>query len=107
MKVASKISVLAAVTALLGSAPAIANGQPAGICPEKGTHSLSLLDIANLEENPEATVGASANVLMRFDANGDGYACGVLTCTLCPVNAPFCHQVCIVRGPFADNDVDE
>ena len=98
-----RVSLLAAIMAVGAGGVAIANGVCPGVCPDGPSVQMSCISIALLADDPAPAFSSKAAALYRVDTNGDGYACAVFSCTLCPVNAPFCNQQCIIRGPFADN----
>lgn len=98
-----QVSLLAAIIAACAGGVAIANGVCPGVCPDGPNVQMSCISIDELADYSIPAMSSKASALYQVDINGDGYACAVFTCTLCPVTAPFCHQQCIVRGPFADN----
>jgi len=97
-----QLSLLLGLLVAFSAGPLLA-ADPVGTCPDT---SSSLIEIANLMQAPEKHLSQKAYILLKWDSNGDGYACANFKCTLCPINAPYCHQHCSVYGPFSDNDLD-
>ena len=80
------------------SAPSIAT--PLGACPD----GAGLVDISLLMNSGGQPAAGFSYALLAKDANGDGYACAVFRCTLCPPKAQRCNLVCNYSGPLSDND---
>jgi hypothetical protein len=80
------------------SAPSMAT--PFGDCPE-GT---GLVDISQLMNSGGQPAAGFSYALLAQDANGDGYACALFRCALCPPKAQRCNLVCTWSGPLSDND---
>ena len=82
------------------SATSVAS-EPMGMCPDE---SPSLVNIVDMLESGSPSYAGIAHGLLQQDVNGDGYACALFKCTLCPPNAHHCVLICNYRGPFSDND---